>query len=128
MASVSVILHGIPSGQEFETGAEPVLLQFDEDGVYDNALWIIPGAPGELPAYMLSELRVQGGPVKVNIAGPEGFNAGPYDVDWVRADYPRGTIVSLLRMNAETKQMTGQKVSVQDGKLVLDELKLGGGA
>ena len=127
MASVSVILHGIPNGQDFETGAEPVTLQFDEDGVYDNALWLIPGAPGELPAYMLSELRVSQGPVQVMIAGPEGFASGPHPVDWIRADYPRGTPVSLLQMNAETKQMTGLKLSVQEGKLVLDELKLGGG-
>jgi hypothetical protein len=60
------------------------------------------------------------------IAGPEGFDSGPHAVDWVRADYPRGTIVSLLKFS-DTRQMTGHKLAVEDGKLVLEPFQVGGG-
>ena len=128
MATIQVILRGYPSGGPIDAGEEPIILQFDQDGEYENAWWFIPGFGQELPAYVLSEIRVDPGQMlKVDIKGPEGFESGPHQTNWVRCDYPRGKLFSLLHMNAETRTTTGVSVAVEDGKLELSEIKLGGG-
>jgi hypothetical protein len=127
MATIQVILRGYPSGGPIDAGDTPVVLQFDQDGEYENAWWFIPGFGQELPAYVLSEIRVDPGQMlTVSIEGPEGIQSGPHQTNWVRCDYPRGKLFSLLHMNAETRTTTGVSITVEDGKLQLDEVKLGG--
>jgi hypothetical protein len=128
MAAISVILMGIPSGQVQDIGDTPVVLQFDEDGDYDNALWIVPGFPQELPSYMLSEIRVEQGPLQIMIEGPEGFASGPHTTDWLRTDYPRGKLFSLIQKSADPRTMSGKMATIEEGKLVLADLKVGGAA
>ena len=129
MAVIQVILHGIPSGGPNDTAEHPVVLQFDEDKQYENAFWLVPGFQQEIPAYLLSEIRVEPGPMlSVVIAGPGGMESGPHATNWVRCDYPRGKLFSLLQMNAETRTTTGIAITMTDaGDLAMDEIKLGGG-
>ena len=127
MAVIQVILRGYPSGGPIDSGEEPVVLQFDEDKEFENAFWVIPGFGQDLPAFLLSEIRVEPGPqLKVSIQGPDGLQSGPHTTNWVRCDYPRGKLFSLLQMNAETRTTTGVSVELVDGKLELGEIKLGG--
>jgi len=129
MAVIQVILRGYPSGGPIDSGEEPLVLQFDEDKEFENAFWVIPGFGQDLPAFLLSEIRVDPGPkmLTVNIQGPEGMQSGPHQTNWVRCDYPRGKLFSLLQMNAETRTTTGVSITVEEGALKLDEIKLGGG-
>jgi len=126
MATVQVILHGMPSGSVHDTDNYPVILQFDEDKNYQNAVWIIPSYPGYIPAGMLSEIRVNQGPLTVFVEGPEGFQSGPHNADWVRCDYPRGKLCSFLEMNADTRKLGGVSVDVVEGSLIVDAVSVGG--
>lgn len=126
MAMVQVILNGMPGGTMHDTETYPVVLQFEEDKSYGNAVWVIPSYPGEIPADMLSEIRIQGGPLTVFVEGPEGFKSGPHQTDWVRSDYPRGKLCSFLQMDAETHKMGGVSINIVEGSLVVDEINLGG--
>lgn len=126
MAMVQVILHGVPSGSIHDTENYPVILQFDEDKNYENAVWIIPSYPGYIPAGMLSEIRVNQGPLTVFVDGPEGFKSGPHNADWVRCDYPRGKLCSFLEINADTRKLGGVSVEVVEGSLIVDAVSVGG--
>jgi hypothetical protein len=128
MATVQVILNGMPGGTMHDTEAYPVVLRFDADKSVDNAVWVIPSFPGEIPAGMLSEIRVQAGPLQAMVEGPDGFQTGPHETNWIRCDYPRGKLVSFLQTNAETHKMSGVSVSIVEDTLVVDEVTIGGGA
>jgi len=126
MATVQVILHGLPEGTLHDTQSYPVILQFGESKRYEEATWIVLSYPGYIPAYMLSEIRVLEGPLSVVVEGPEGFQSGPHTADWVRSDYPRGKDCSFLQMDAQTHKMGGVSVAVVEGSLVVDAVSLGG--
>lgn len=126
MATVQVILHGMPGGTLHDTDNYPVILQFDERRSYEGAVWVIPSYPGHIPAGMLSEIRVNAGPLTVFVEGPEGFSSGPHDTDWVRSEYPRGKFCSFLQMDASTQKMGGVSVEVVEGSLIVDPVNLGG--
>jgi hypothetical protein len=128
MATVQVIMHGMPGGTMHDTDEYPVILQFDENRSYGGAVWIIPSYPGQIPAGMLSEIRVTGGPVTVFVEGPEGFHSGPHHADWVRSEYPRGKFCSFLQMDADAKKLGGVSVEVVEGSLIVDPVSLGGGS
>lgn len=126
MAMVQVILNGMPGGTVHDTEQYPVVLQFEDDKSIENAVWVIPSFPGHIPAGMLSEIRVQAGPLQAMVEGPEGFQSGPHETNWIRCDYPRGKIVSFLLTNAETHKMSGVSVSLVEDSLVVDEVSIGG--
>jgi hypothetical protein len=126
MATVQVILHGMPGGTLHDTDNYPVILQFDEGKNYGGAVWVVPSYPGHIPAGMLSEIRVDAGPLTVFVEGPEGFKSGPHETNWVRSDYPRGKLCSFLQMDASTQKMGGVSVEVVEGSLIVDTVSLGG--
>jgi hypothetical protein len=126
MATVQVILNGMPGGTVHDTEQYPVILQFEDDKSIENAVWVIPSYPGHIPAGMLSEIRVQAGPLQAMIEGPEGFHSGPHETNWIRCDYPRGKICSFLLTNAETHKMSGVSVALVEDTLVVDEVSIGG--
>ena len=126
MATVQVILHGMPGGTLHDTDNYPVILQFDDRKNYAAAVWVIPSYPGHIPADMLSEIRVDAGPLEVFVEGPEGFQSGPHETNWVRSDYPRGKLCSFLQMDASTQKMGGVSVQVVEGSLIVDPVALGG--
>lgn len=126
MATVQVILHGMPSSTMHDTDNYPVILQFGENRDYEGAFWIIPSYPGYIPVSMLSEIRVESGPLEVVVDGPEGFQSGPHDTNWIRCDYPRGKLCSFLLTDASTQKMGGVSVEVVEGSLVVDPVSLGG--
>ena len=126
MAVVSVILNGEPGGREHDTDNYPIILQFDESKTYGEAVWIIPSFPGHIPAGMLSEIRVEQGPLSVVVEGPEGFQSGPHATDWVRSEYPRGKLCSFLQMDAQTMKLGGVSVDVVEGSLIVDAVSVGG--
>ena len=126
MAVVQVILNGMPGGSVHDTDSYPIILQFNDGRSYDGAEWIIPSYPGHIPAYMLSEIRVQEGDCSVEVDGPQGFQSGPHATNWVRSSYPRGKDCSFLQTNAETRKMTGVTIEVVEESLVVGELSLGG--
>ena len=127
MAVVQVILNGMPGGTMHDTDNYPVTLQFDESKNYGGAVWIIPSYPGHIPAGMLSEIRIEGGgSVECFVEGPEGFQSGPHETNWVRSDYPRGKLCSFLQMDASTQKMGGVSVEVVEGSLIVDPVVLGG--
>ena len=128
MATVQVILNGMPGGTVHDTEQYPVILQFEEDKSIENAVWVIPSYPGHIPAGMLSEIRVQVGPLQAMVEGPEGFQSGPHETNWIRCDYPRGKIVSFLQTNAETHRMSGVSISLIEDSLVVSEVTIGGGS
>ena len=126
MARIEVILHGIPGGSEHDTDNYPVILSYSEEKAYYDASWIVPSYPGYIPAGMLSEIRVLTGPLSVVVDGPEGFQSGPYETNWVRSSYPRGKDCSFLKMDSSTLSLGGVSVSVMEGSLVIDAVSLGG--
>jgi len=126
MATVQVILHGMPGGSMHDTDGYPIILQFDGSKSYEAAEWIIPSYPGHIPAYMLSEIRVSDGDLSVVVEGPDGFQSGPHTSNWVRGNYPRGKECAFLLTNAETRKMTGVTVEIVEESLVIGELSLGG--
>jgi len=126
MAIVNVILNGEPGGRMHDTDNYPVILQFDDSKAYNDAVWIVPSFPGHIPAGMLSEIRVEQGPLTVVVEGPEGFKSGPHDTDWVRSDYPRGKLCSFLQMDSTTMKMGGVSVDVVEGSLIVDPVSVGG--
>jgi hypothetical protein len=109
-----------------DTDNYPVILQFDERKNYGAAVWVIPSYPGHIPAGMLSEIRVNGGPVTVFVEGPEGFQSGPHETNWVRSDYPRGKLCSFLQTDASTQKLGGVSLQVIEGSLIVDPVSLGG--
>lgn len=127
MATVQVILNGMPGGTVHDTEQYPVILKFDEDRSIENAVWVIPSFPGHVPAAMLSEIRVQAGPLQAMVEGPEGFQSGPHETSWIRCDYPRGKLVSFLQTNSDTHRMSGVSLSIVEDSLVVDEVTIGGG-
>ncbi len=126
MATIQVILNGMPGGTMHDTDNYPVILQFDENRSYAGAVWVIPSYPGHIPVGMLSEIRISEGPLEAIIEGPEGFHSGPHQTDWIRCDYPRGKLCSFLQMNAETQKMGGVSVEVVEGSLIVDPVSIGG--
>jgi hypothetical protein len=126
MATIQVILNGMPGGSMHDLDGYPVILKFDDRKSYGSAVWVIPSYPGHIPAGMLSEIRVQMGPITVFVEGPEGFQSGPYTTDWVRSDYPRGKLCSFLQMDASTQKMGGVSLFIHEDSLILDEINLGG--
>jgi hypothetical protein len=60
------------------------------------------------------------------VEGPEGFQSGPHETNWVRSDYPRGKLCSFLQMDASTQKMGGVSVEVVEGSLIVDPVVLGG--
>lgn len=126
MATVQVILNGMPGGTMHETEQYPVILKFSEDKSIENAVWVIPSFPGEIPAGMLSEIRVQVGPLQAMVDGPEGFQSGPHETTWIRCDYPRGKLCSFLQTNSDTRRLSGVSVSIVEDTLVVDEVQIGG--
>ena len=68
------------------------------------------------------------GPLQVVIEGPEGFASGPHATDWLRTDYPRGKLFSLIQKNDDPRTMSGKMATIEEGKLVLADLKVGGAA
>ena len=126
MATIQVILNGMPGGTMHDTEQYPVVLRFEEDKSIENAVWVIPSFPGHIPASMLSEIRVQTGPLQAVVEGPEGFQSGPHETTWIRCDYPRGKIVSFLQTNPETpSRMGGVSVSLVEDTLIVDEVQIG---
>ena len=128
MATVQVILHGMPGGTMHDTDNYPIILQFNDSRSYDNAEWIIPSYPGHIPAYMLSEIRVSGGDMDIVVDGPVGFQSGPHESNWVRGNYPRGKDCAFLKTDASTQKMVGVTVEVVEESLVVSPLNLGGTA
>jgi hypothetical protein len=126
MATVQVILHGMPGGSVHDTDDYPIILEFDDSKDYEQAQWIIPSYPEQIPAYMLSEIRILEGAQSVVVEGPRGFQSGPHATTWIRSSYPRGKDCSLLEVNAETHKMNGVTVEVVEGSLIVDALALGG--
>jgi hypothetical protein len=126
MATVQVILHGMPGGSVHDTADYPIVLEFDDSKAYEQAQWIVPSFPEEIPAYMLSEIRILEGKQNVVVEGPEGFQSGPHATTWVRSSYPRGKDCALLEVNADTHKMNGVTVEVVEGSLIIGELALGG--
>ncbi len=126
MATVQVILNGMPGGTVHDTDNYPVILKFDEDKSYEGAVWVIPSYPAHIPAGMLSEIRVDTGPLECMVEGPEGFTSGPHETNWVRCAYPRGKFCSFLLTNAETHQLGGVSVEIVEGSLIVDAVQVGG--
>ena len=124
MAKVQVILVGMPSGTVHDTEENPIVLRFAEGNDYEEAEWVVPSYPEQIPTYYLSELRVEEGRMMVYIEGPD-FNSGPHTTDWVRSAYPRGKACSLVDLKAEAGQSRGLSISVEDGAIVVGELKIG---
>ena len=122
MATVQVILNGMPGGTLHDTEQYPIVLRFEQDKSVENAVWVIPSFPGEVPASMLSEIRVQAGPLQAVVEGPEGFQSGPHETNWIRCDYPRGKIVSFLRPSGDPAKLAGVSVSIVEESLVVDEM------
>lgn len=128
MATVQVILNGMPGGTVHDTAQYPVILHFDDDKSVENAVWVIPSFPGHIPASMLSEIRVEVGPLQAMVEGPDGFQSGPHETNWIRCDYPRGKLVSFLKTDPQTHTMSGVSVSIVEDSLVVDDVKIGGGS
>ena len=122
MAKIQVILMGIPVSTDADTENDPVVLAFSDDKTFEGAFWLIPQYE-ELPAGMLSEIRVTEGNLQVLIQGPEGFQSGPYAADWVRASYPRGKSVSFL--NRGQGRLSGVSVVVDEGALLVEDYSVG---
>ncbi len=125
MATVQVIINGMPGGTQHDTDNYPVILQFDEGMSYENAVWIVPSYPAHIPAGMLSEIRVEAGPLECFVEGPDGFKSGPHETNWVRCAYPRGKFCSFLLMDASTQQMGGVSIEVVEGSVIVDPVSVG---
>jgi hypothetical protein len=128
MATIQVILNGMPGGTVHDTEQYPVVLHFEDDKDIQNAVWVIPSFPGHIPATMLSEIRVQVGPLQAVVEGPEGFQSGPYETNWIRCDYPRGKIVSFLKPSEDPRKLAGVSVSIVEDTLVVDDVAPAGGS
>jgi hypothetical protein len=124
VALCEVILHGMGGATcEFDN-AHPVVLQFFEDKTFESAEWQIPSFSDPIPTEYLSEIRVTQGPLTVYVDGPDGFQSGPHPAMWVRSNYPSGKDCAFLMM-ADGK-MSGVTILVDDGIMIVDELRLGG--
>ena len=126
MATIQVILHGIPGGTVHDTDTYPVVLQFSESLMYEDAVWVIPSYPGQIPGDYVSEIRVMRGPLKVMVDGPNGFQSGPYDVTSVRGGYPRGKLCAFLNVDSVQRKTGGVTVEVIEGSIVVNELVVPG--
>ena len=85
-------------------------------------MWFIPSSPGRIPAWSLSEIRVEEGALSVLVDGPEGFRSGPYPVDWVRNHYPRGSDCAFIKLDPDSKAMGGKTIRAVEGTLFVGEL------
>ena len=126
MATIQVILHGIPGGTLHDTDNYPVILQFSEGLDFEEAVWVIPSYPGNIPGDYVSEIRVMQGPLKVVVDGPGGFQSGPHDTTWIRGGYPRGQLVSFLQVNNVTRKTSGVMVNTHEGSIVVEDLVVPG--
>jgi hypothetical protein len=89
MATVQLIIAGRSISTVHDIFDYPLILQFGKGKDYNHAEWIIPSFARHIPAWRLSEIRVEDGSLSVLVDGPEGFRSGPYQVSWVRNYYPR---------------------------------------
>jgi hypothetical protein len=121
MASIQVILHGIPGGTIHDTESYPVILQFNEGLDFEEAVWVIPSYPGHIPGDYISEIRVLNGSLEVMVDGPGGFQSGPHTTNWIRGSYPRGKLVAFLN-NKATNNSRGVTVEVREGSIIVDDL------
>ena len=124
MAMVQVILQGVPSGSVHDTEENPIVLRFVEGNSYEDAEWVVPSFPETIPSFYLSELRVESGRMNVYVEAPN-FNSGPHVTDWVRSGYPRGKACSLIDLKEEAGKVRGVSVTVDDGQIAIDDLKIG---
>ena len=122
MATIQVILHGIPGGTVHDTDNYPVILKFMEGLDIEEAVWVIPSYPGNIPGDYMSEIRVMQGPLKVMVDGPDGFQSGPHDCTWVRGGYPRGKLCAFLQVDNLTRKTSGVTVDVHEGSILVEEL------
>ena len=122
MATIQVILHGIPGGTVHDTDSYPVHLQFNPGLNFEEAVWVIPSYPGHIPGDYVSEIRVMKGPLRVMVDGPDGFQSGPYDATWVRGGYPRGKLCAFLNVDSVQRRTSGVTVDVVEGSIVVDDL------
>ena len=125
MATIQVIIWGIPGGTVHDTDEYPVVLHFEEGNTYEEASWVIPSYPGYVPGEDLSEIRVISGKLKVVVDSADGFQSGPHSAAWVKGGYPRGKLCSFLDVDAARKVFS---VSVEAGEVVLEEMAPAGGA
>ena len=92
-----VILLGIPGGSVHDTDQYPVVLHFGDGNRYQDAVWVVPSFPGNIPALRLSEIRsVEGSSIKVIVEGPNGFESGPHDATWIKGNCAGGRICLFL--------------------------------
>ena len=126
MATIQVILAGQLRTTIHDTFDYPLVLQFNDKTTYDEAEWVIPSYPRHIPAYRLSEIRVQDGPISVLVDGPDGFRHGPYQFDWIRSYYPRGKSCSFVLTDKESfTRMHGVSIRTFEGSLLVEELAIG---
>ena len=126
MATIQVILAGQLRTTIHDTFDYPLVLQFNDKFTYDEAEWVIPSYPRHIPAYRLSEIRVQDGPISVLVDGPEGFRHGPYLFDWIRSYYPRGKSCAFVLTDKQSfTKMQGVSIRTFEGSLVVEELLVG---
>ncbi|MPZ50434.1 MAG: hypothetical protein GEU75_14230 [Dehalococcoidia bacterium] len=122
MAMIQVILHGIPGGTVHDTDNYPVVLKFSEGLSFEDAIWVIPSYPGNIPGDYISEIRVTNGPLQIMVDGPDGFQSGPYDTTWVRGGYPRGKLCSFLQVDNTTRKTGGVMVDIHEGSIIVEDL------
>lgn len=123
MATIQVILAGQLRTTIHDTFDYPLVLQFNDKTSYDEAEWVIPSYPRHIPAYRLSEIRVQDGPISVLVDGPEGFRYGPYLFNWIRSYYPRGKHCAFVQVDPGSyTKMNGVSITIVEGTLVVEEL------
>jgi hypothetical protein len=124
MAIVQLILSGEGRVTLHDTFDYPLVLQFGQHRDYDSARWVIPSFGYPLPAFKVSEIRVDEGALSVLIDGPDGFRSGPHPVTWVRGYYPRGKHCALLYLDPETQKLGGVMIQTIEGSLVVEDFFL----
>jgi hypothetical protein len=125
VATIQVILQGARIGT-YEILDYPLVLQFGDQKSYGQAVWFIPTCSGRIEASMVSEIRVQEGSLTVLVDGPEGFRSGPHPADWIRGYYPRGKDCALIKVDSESRKVSGITFTTVAGNLLVEELSLGG--
>ena len=122
MPTITVILQGQSMMAVHDVYDYPIVLQFGEQTAYNQAFWVIPTMSQRIPAWRLSEIRVQGGSLDVLVDGPDGFRYGPMATDWVRSYYPRGRDFALIRLDHATHSRSGVTVTARNFGLQVDDL------
>jgi hypothetical protein len=121
VTTVQVILSGEWRMTLHDTFDYPLVLQFGAERSFERAHWVLPSYHVPIPAYKLSEMRVQDGALEVLVDGPEGFRSGPHSVTWVRAFYPSGKDCSLLSVDAHAGVLKGVSITTVEGSLVVED-------